>query len=193
MNKFIAIVGMTGSGKSLASEYLKKKGFACVRFGQVVLDELKEHGIEINEKNERKVRERLRKEYGMAAMAIINLPKFEKALKKNHLIGDGLYSWEEYEFLQKRFGDQLILLAIYSSRKTRCHRLSSRKLSKYDQMAIYRKLMPKEARSRDASEIVNLHKGGPIAIADWTIINEGTVEDLYRKIDEFLENFRINA
>ncbi len=30
-------------------------------------------------------------------------------------------------------------------------------------------------------------------MADWTIVNEGSKEDLYRKIDEFLENFRINA
>lgn len=193
MNKFIAIVGMTGSGKSLASEYLKKKGFACVRFGQVVLDELKKNRMEINEKNEREVRERLRKEHGMAAMAVLNLSKFQKALEKKHLVGDGLYSWEEDEFLQEKFPEQLIILAIYASRKTRYHRLSSRKLSKKDTKAIYRKLTPKEARSRDVASITNLHKGGPIAIADWTIINEGTIEELHRKIDKFLENFEINA
>ena len=41
MKKLIAIVGMSGSGKSVASDYLEKEGFNKIYFGGVVLDTLK--------------------------------------------------------------------------------------------------------------------------------------------------------
>ena len=41
MNKIIAIVGMCGSGKSIASDYYEEKGFEKIYFGGVTLDKLK--------------------------------------------------------------------------------------------------------------------------------------------------------
>ena len=52
MNKIIAIVGMCGSGKSVASEYLENKGYEKVYFGGVTMDKLKESGLEITPSNE---------------------------------------------------------------------------------------------------------------------------------------------
>ena len=42
MGKIIAIVGMCGSGKSIASDYYEEKGFEKIYFGGVTLDKLKE-------------------------------------------------------------------------------------------------------------------------------------------------------
>ena len=75
MNKIIAIVGMCGSGKSVVCDYYESLGFTKIYFGGVTLDKIKEEGLEINEKNEKYMREKLRKEYGMSAYAIILLPK----------------------------------------------------------------------------------------------------------------------
>ena len=41
MNKIIAIVGMCGSGKSVACEYYEKRGYKSVYFGGITLEELK--------------------------------------------------------------------------------------------------------------------------------------------------------
>jgi dephospho-CoA kinase len=41
-----------------------------------------------------------------------------------------------------------------------------------------RPLTPAEAESRDHAEIELLHKAGPIAMADHTIVNEGGMEEL---------------
>lgn len=76
MHKLVCITGLTGSGKSVASDYFAKKGFNFLRFGQITLDEIKRLGLEPNEQNERPIREGFRKKYGMAAFAILNLPKF---------------------------------------------------------------------------------------------------------------------
>ena len=41
-------------------------------------------------------------------------------------------------------------------------------------------------RERDRSEIENLEKGGPIAAADYYILNNGTIEDAEARLDEIL-------
>ena len=77
-NKIIAIVGMCGSGKSVASDILVDMGYEKIYFGGVTMDKLKEEGLEVTPDNERTMRERLRKQYGMGAYATILLPKIKE-------------------------------------------------------------------------------------------------------------------
>ena len=53
MNKIIAVVGMTGSGKSVACDFYENKGFKKVYFGGVTIDKIKEMNLPVNEENER--------------------------------------------------------------------------------------------------------------------------------------------
>lgn len=166
---------MTGSGKSIVTDYFKEKGYLSVYFGGATLDELKKRGLEVNEKNEKLVREDLRKQHGMAAYAIINLPKIEAALSQGNVIVDGLYSWSEYKVLKEKFGDNFEVIAIYTPRKLRYERLAKR---------VVRPLTNEEAFNRDKAEIENSEKGGPIAIADNLVVNDGDVPALRNKLDE---------
>jgi len=47
-----------------------------------------------------------------------------------------------------------------------------------------------EAAGRDKSEIENSNKGGPIAMADFTIINEASLEELKRETERVLSALR---
>jgi dephospho-CoA kinase len=175
-NKLLAIVGLAGAGKTVSTEYvMKKTGWPKVYLGQAVVDGAKEKYGEVNEQNERKVREELRAEHGMAAMAIANLPKIKELYEKGNVVIESHYSWEEYVKFKEEFGENFKVLAIYTSYKTRAQRLSIREV---------RPLTPEELESRDYSQIANIHQAGPIARADWTIVNEGSLDDLYKKIDE---------
>ena len=186
--RIVAVVGMTGCGKTEVSKIFVEHGFEYVRFGQAVLDEVMRRDLEVNEKNERMVREELRKTHGMDAMAKFLIPIFDNLIKQKNVVADGLYSWEEYFLLKKRYNDNLVVLAIYAGPKTRYKRLSERKLDvKKDKKAINRPYTLEQAMSRDYSEIENLHKAGPIAMADFTIINEGSVEELMAKIKDFIK------
>jgi len=182
--KFIAIVGMTGAGKTTTASYLKKKGFNSIRFGQVVMDEVKKKGLRVCEKNEKLVREGLRKKHGMAVMAKLNYPKIKEFLVYSHVVGDGLYSWAEYLFLKEKLKKQMIVLSVYVSPQVRYQRLASRQ---------ERALSVNSAQSRDYADISNIQKAGPIAMADYLIINENGVRKLHRELDKFLSKFKINA
>ena len=78
----------------------------------MTIEELKKRNLEVNETNERTVREDLRKTYGMAAYAILNLPKFDQLMKTGNVIADGLYSWEEYKILKNHYNDDLVVVAV---------------------------------------------------------------------------------
>ena len=186
----VAITGLPGAGKSLAADFFVSKGFQFIRFGQVTLDEIKRRKLELNEKNERIIREGLRKKHGMGAFAKLILPKVEKMLKKGNVIADGLYSFEEYELFKKAFNDRFMLLAIYASPQTRYRRLSNRKLKKTDKALRNRPFTIQEARSRDLAELKNLNKGPAIALADYTIVNEGTIALFKKDLDKIYWTIR---
>lgn len=175
MKKIIAIVGMPGAGKSEAATFFHTKGMPVLRFGSVIEDGIKEEGLERTAETETYIRQKIRKELGMAAVAIKMLPKIQKALEgESHLvILDGLYGWEEYVFLQEKV-KELTLLCIYASPKVRYGRLASRSV---------RSFTPEEARARDINELEKTNKGGPIALADYLIQNEGTKEAFVEKLE----------
>jgi dephospho-CoA kinase len=179
----LAVVGMTGSGKSELSRYLGSLGFPAIRFGQVVVDEIARRGLTLTPENERTIREELRSTYGMDVCARRCLPAIRKALEESPLVViDGLYSWSEYRTLRAAFGENLVLLLVFTSRETRYHRLNVRP---------ERPLTFQEAQERDIAEIENLEKGGPIAFADYALLNDGTKAELFAGVDDLLARWRI--
>ena len=175
--KVVSIVGMAGSGKSEVAAIFEKKGFKKIRFGDITDDEIKKRGLPLNEENERRVRQQLRQEHGMAAYAKLNLPRIDAALKSANVVVDGLYSWEEYVLLQNRYGEDFHVVAIWASPETRYSRLAKREI---------RPLTAAEAAGRDVAELENTNKGGPIAIADFTILNESSLKELEKETRKVL-------
>jgi dephospho-CoA kinase len=187
MGKIIAIVGMPGSGKTEAAEFITEKGFQFIRLGQLTLDEVKKRGLEPTEKNEKGIRESIRKEYGMDAYAKLNFPKIDSMLEKGSVVIDGLYSWEEYIAFKEKYPG-IKIIAIYASPYIRHARLEKRVLSADDTEMKKRRSDREESTSRDRAEIENLNKGGPIAMADYTVVNESTLEGLRNEIEKVLKN-----
>jgi len=191
-NKIICIVGMVGAGKTAVSDELVRHGFGYLRFGQITLDKIKERNLKINENNERDIREGLRKEHGMGAFAIFNIPKIDELLKKSDVVVDGLYSWSEYKILKERYGDSMYVVAVYAPPKLRYARLKNRNIEN-DPKHRFRSLPEKDAKARDYADIENIEKDGPIAMADFTIVNTGTIDELKEKTNEILLNITKNS
>jgi dephospho-CoA kinase len=179
--EIVAIVGMTGAGKSEVAKVFEENGFERIRFGDVTDEEVRKQGFVLNEENERRIREQLRESYGMAAYAILNLSRIDLALKKSPVVIDGLYSWEEYVFLRNYYGQRFGIVAVWSSPKIRYERLANREK---------RPLTMEEAASRDEAEIKNINKSGPIAMADYTVVNTTTLKDLKRGVEKVLSALR---
>jgi len=177
----VSIVGMAGAGKSEIAKAFAENGFTRIRFGDVTDEEIKKRGLVLNEENERHIRELLRQKHGMDIYARLNLPRIGSSLKHSHVVIDGLYSWEEYTLLKNYYGDDFYTVAVYASPRTRHMRLTTR---------ADRALTPEEAIGRDREEIEDINKGGPIAMADFTIINEASLEDLRNEVNKVISKLK---
>lgn len=176
-NKLVCICGMCGSGKSVVADEFVKAGYEFIRFGQITLDICKEAGVS-GEAAEKEIREGFRKEHGPEVFAVLNIPKFDKALEKGNVVGDGLYSWSEYKVLKERYGDRFKVIAIWAPPELRYQRISTRVSGKEDKALRNRSFTKEEALVRDYNEIENIEKAGPIAMADHMLLNIETKQDL---------------
>ena len=179
--KVVAVVGMTGSGKSEIARLFSTGGFITVRFGDITDEAVQKLGLPFTEENERPVREGIRKEHGMAAYAKLSIPRIDDGLRRSNVVVDGLYSWEEYLLLKEQYGDRFMVVGVWSSPQDRYRRLANRKV---------RPLILREAISRDRAEIENLNKGGPIAMADFTILNNGSMSDMKKQVERIIARLR---
>ena len=174
MNKAVAVVGMCGSGKSVLCNYFCELGWQKVYFGGVTVSQLINNGQQVNEQNERAMRESLRAKYGMGAFAILLKDEIVQRLQSGNVVLDGLYSWAEYKILKETLGEQLVVVAVVTNCGIRKQRLATRE---------FRPLTSEQVDSRDIAELENLDKGGPIAKADYYILNNGTEEEFKQQFD----------
>jgi dephospho-CoA kinase len=177
--KIIAFVGLAGSGKSTAADYITSKGYPKVDFDSVVSEAIKNQNIEDTAENEKKFREALIEENDNNRIVNIISSEIHDLINagQHRIVADGLYSWEEYKTLKHEFSGELTVVAIIASKKLRHRRLTSRPVRPLSQF---------EADQRDWYDIENLEKGGPIAIADHFIENDDNEEKLFKNIDNLL-------
>jgi dephospho-CoA kinase len=169
---------MPGSGKTLCAKHLEAKGFFQYRFGSIVVNEVVRRGLPITPENERIVREEFRRNEGMDVMAKRAMPHLQAALQTHpSIVIDGLYSFSEYKTLHQELGGAMVVVAVVSPRGLRYRRLTSR---------LERPLTVLEAEIRDYQEIEMLEKGGPIAIADFTLLNDGDTQNLIAALDRLV-------
>ena len=180
--KIIAIVGMSGSGKSVLVDHLTSKGYPKVYFGGMIYKEMEKRGIVRTEdgESEKKFREEIREKEGkdwVVNQVIAEAKDLINAGQKR-IILDGVYSWTEYKILKHEFPKCLTFIAVVVDKQKRYDRVAKRPGRAFDGKAI---------RERDRSEIENLEKGGPIAAADYYILNNDTVDDATAALDNILK------
>ena len=159
MNKLVAVIGMCGSGKSIATDYLENQGWTKIYFGGVTYKLMAEAGIARTPdgKSEKEFREKLRQEHGPECYAKFLEPEIREALEKG--------------FLK--------LVCIVVDKRLRYERIANRK---------DRPWAKEDTVYRDISEIENLAKGGPIAYSDYFLFNNGSLEDYQNRLSEILED-----
>lgn len=176
--KIVAFVGLAGSGKSTAVEHFTSIGYPRVYFGGIIYKAMAEVGIEPGDwEREGPFREEIREREGkdFVVKRVVQETHDLIAAGQKRIVLDGLYTWTEYKILRHEFPGEMTVVAIVTPKHLRKQRMGKRP---------ERPMTPQQVDERDWEEIENLEKGGPIAIADYFVHNEGDIDALYRQLEQ---------
>ncbi len=174
--KIIAFAGMPFSGKSEAVKIAKEQNIPVIRMGDMVWEETKKQGLELNDKNVGTIANNMRKEHGMDVWAKKTIDKIKKIKNTNILVIDGVRNLQEVETFKRKLGDDFLLVAIQVSDELRYKRAMNR--GREDDSKDLTKI--KERDNREIGWGLNT----VIASADIIISNEGELEELHNKIKQ---------
>lgn len=167
----IVIVGMPGAGKSLASSVMKDRGIPVFVSGDIIRAEAQRRKLRFTRKNLGELMLTIRREEGMGAVAKRLIPLVEK-VEGRFAVYEGARSMEEVEELRRKY--IVVTIAIHASGKARFKRLQRRRRSD-------RPRRWADFEERDNREL-GVGVGKLIALADRTVENEDTKQDLKRRM-----------
>lgn len=181
--KIVAFVGLAGSGKTSAVDYLTAKGYPKIYFGGIIYKAMAEAGIEVTWESQQVFREEIREKEGkdFVVKRVIKEANDLITAGQHRIVLDGLYTWSEYKILRHEFPGEMSVVAIVTPKHKRKQRMAKRP---------ERPMTGAEVDQRDWTEIENLEKGGPIAIADYYIHNDRNLDYLHEQMDDILEHIK---
>ncbi len=179
--RILCIVGMPGSGKGTAVEALINRGLPVVNMGDVVREEARARGYKITPENLGRVSIGLREEFGEEEVARRCTASIERELKtSSDVVIEGIRSLREVLYFRKKFKGDFYLIALHASPSTRFGRLKAR--ARGDDPNEW-----EEFEKRDHREL-GYGMGSAIALADYMVVNEGSVEELKEKIRDIYKS-----
>lgn len=184
----LGVTGMPGSGKTEVKKVAEEFGIPSLRMGDILIAEAKRRNIDIN--NSEAIRDfvlQWRKEEGMDVVAKGCMGWIKENMeKKGIVLMDNIMNPEEIERFKNEFQEEFKLIAVWSSPKTRYSRILSRKGREDKEKTL------EECKSRDKKELKL--KAELITMADYLIINEGSLEELHQNcknlLQEILKKFK---
>jgi dephospho-CoA kinase len=174
--RLIGLTGTNGAGKGEAAAYFAAKGYARLSLSDVLREELARRGEPASRDNLIRVGNELRKRFGSDVLARRTM---EKIGPGDRAVIDSIRNTGEIAFFRRQEG--FVLLAIDAPPALRFARAAARGRdeSAGDLEAFKRKEEEERAGGAGAQQL-----GASMAAADRLIVNDGTLEEFRRKLEE---------
>lgn len=179
--KVIGITGHQVAGKDTIADYLNTKGFSKYTMGDILREEMKELGLPQDRDSMNKYSTEIKLKHGNDYLA----QQIIKKISGNSTI-PGIRSIGEVETLRKELGDNFILLSVDAPIEKRFGWAQERK-REGDEIS-FEKF--KEQQEKERNHPSGAHRIDKVMeMADIVIENDGTKEDLYKKVDEIFSKY----
>jgi len=175
LKKIICLTGMPGAGKSVFSEVARGLGLRVVVMGDVVRDEALKRQLTPTQETLGKLMVEMRRTFGSAVIAERCFHEVDAT--EGPVVIEGVRSLAELRAFRKRYGSVWVV-AVHSSARSRFKRLKER--GRPDDPKTWR-----EFNLRDMREL-RVGIGNVIALADFVLVNEGSITRFKRKAEDLL-------
>ena len=176
-NIIIGITGLARSGKDTVADYIAEKhSFKVFTMSDTLRSECMKRGMDISKDNLSLIGDTMRKEFGNDIVAVKTI---EKAGNFPRSIITGVRSPEEIDVF-KQHSPGFILLSVEALDSSRFGRRTEKD--------------PKTETgffARDERDKENKGLGDVIEMADYTMTNNGTLDQLYGDVDKFLDSLSL--
>jgi dephospho-CoA kinase len=178
----IGITGTDGAGKGAVVDYLiKEKGFVHYSARAIWEEEFIKRGMESNRANMRMVANELRKTYGNDFLITYYLKKKAEQGVVDAVV-ESIRTTAEADSLKSNGG---LLIAADANRTLRYERITARGSSS-DNISLAEFIAHEELEMNDPDPN-GMQKARVMEMADYTIMNEGTLVELGEQIEEMLQ------
>ncbi|MCH8821809.1 AAA family ATPase [Patescibacteria group bacterium] len=176
----IGVVGPLGAGKSSIVEYLENKGFAFYRLSDVIRE--KSGRGHLDRESLQNLGNELRKKYGLGILAKEVWKKIK--FKNERIVIDGLRNPGEVSFFRKK--NYFYLVSVIADKDIRFQRLKKR--ASVRDPKTKKEFLDNENRDLKDKERFGQQTKDTMKFADFEIINNGSILQLYQKIDSVLKS-----
>lgn len=181
MNMIIGITGTDGAGKGTVVDYLvTQKKFKHYSARSLIIKEIEVRSLPVDREHMRLVGNDLRREFGNDFIVKKGLEAAASDGVSNAVI-ESLRAMAEVETLKANQG---VLLAVDAEQKLRYERIVDRQ-SESDRVT-YEEFVAQEQLEMDDPDPNGMQKAKVLQAADYTIYNEGSLEELHNQIEEVL-------
>jgi len=172
--RLIGLTGTNGAGKGEAAAYFVSKGYAFFSLSDVIREELARRGEPATRDNLIRTGNELRAAFGPDVLARRTMAKV-----RGPAVIDSIRNAREVAFLRRQPG--FVLLAVDAPIEVRFRRTAAR--GRDESASSLEEFRAKEAEERAGGDTAQQLEAC-MAAADRLIINDGTIEDLRRKLEE---------
>lgn len=178
----VGITGLNGAGKTQVVDFFKKHGFKHYSFRNYIVKELNKRNMAVNRDNMRFIANIIRLKNGSGYIA----DQIYSNATGDKIVMESIRTVGEIETL-KKYGD-FILLAVVGNQKIRYDRIKSR-ASETDNVT-FEKFVEQELKEMKNADPHKQNLFGCIKKADYKIVNDGSLDDLKKKLDVVLKHIK---
>jgi dephospho-CoA kinase len=176
----IGVAGMRAAGKSIINEVAKEMGINSVEMRSIVVEMMKEKGIEITNRSLREFADNLRKKEGYDIVARKMIEGIN-GMHEKALVVNGIRGYDELKRFRETFGSNFVLVGVFAPQKTRFDRVIKRNL-------------PEDPKSWDEfvwadEKELSWGVADSLAFSDYMVINTGSKEEMKEQAGKLLKNF----
>ena len=182
------IIGLTGpnaAGKTEVGQYLRARGFECHSLSDEIREEAAKRGCEISREVLVEIGNELRGRFGPGVLAERILQRLEP--DRNYVV-DSIRNPAEVEALRRR--KDFTLLAVQADRKIRFER--SRARGREGTAQTLEQFAFEEERELQSKDPASQQLVATQQLADVTLYNNGSLEELHRQLDTLLPRLMRN-